>query len=89
MALASIQFTRGFSHKIIQVRPFLRRWNNAKLFSTTIANDDNGIAGVTQSPPSLKVTDLSLLELRIGRIVEVKKHPEADNLYVERIDLGE
>ncbi|PVD29154.1 hypothetical protein C0Q70_11751 [Pomacea canaliculata] len=29
------------------------------------------------------------LDMRVGRIVEVKKHPDADNLYVETVDLGE
>jgi len=29
------------------------------------------------------------LDIRVGKIVEVKKHPEADALYVEKIDLGE
>ena len=28
------------------------------------------------------------LDIRVGKIVEVKKHPEADALYVEKIDLG-
>lgn len=28
------------------------------------------------------------LDIRIGKIVEVSKHPEADALYVEKIDLG-
>ncbi|XP_057652849.1 tyrosine--tRNA ligase, cytoplasmic isoform X2 [Diorhabda carinulata] len=31
----------------------------------------------------------SRLDIRIGKIVEVSKHPEADSLYVEKIDLGE
>ncbi|CAH1991863.1 unnamed protein product [Acanthoscelides obtectus] len=31
----------------------------------------------------------SRLDIRIGKIVEVMKHPEADALYVEKIDLGE
>ncbi|CAF0796571.1 unnamed protein product [Didymodactylos carnosus] len=31
----------------------------------------------------------ALLDLRIGKIVSVKKHPEADKLYVETVDLGE
>ncbi|KAJ2708848.1 G4 quadruplex nucleic acid binding protein, partial [Coemansia spiralis] len=31
----------------------------------------------------------SMLDLRVGRIVEVEKHPDADSLYVERIDAGE
>lgn len=29
------------------------------------------------------------LDIRVGKIVEVKKHPDADTLYVESIDLGE
>lgn len=33
--------------------------------------------------------DISRLDLRIGRIVSVEKHPNADALYVERVDLGE
>lgn len=29
------------------------------------------------------------LDIRVGKIVEVKRHPDADSLYVEKIDLGE
>ncbi|XP_031626413.1 tyrosine--tRNA ligase, cytoplasmic [Contarinia nasturtii] len=29
------------------------------------------------------------LDIRVGKIVEVTKHPDADSLYVEKIDLGE
>ncbi|XP_018315041.1 tyrosine--tRNA ligase, cytoplasmic [Mycetomoellerius zeteki] len=29
------------------------------------------------------------LDIRVGKIVEVKRHPNADSLYVEKIDLGE
>jgi len=28
------------------------------------------------------------LDIRIGKIIEVFKHPEADTLYVEKIDVG-
>lgn len=31
----------------------------------------------------------SRLDIRVGKIVDVKKHPDADSLYVEKIDLGE
>ncbi|CAG9772812.1 unnamed protein product [Ceutorhynchus assimilis] len=31
----------------------------------------------------------SRLDIRIGKIVEVSRHPDADALYVEKIDLGE
>eukprot|EP01035_Chromulina_nebulosa_P018622 gene18622-24355_t len=36
-----------------------------------------------------ELTELSRLEIRVGKIVEVDRHPEADGLYVEKIDLGE
>jgi aminoacyl tRNA synthase complex-interacting multifunctional protein 1 len=31
----------------------------------------------------------SMIDLRVGKIVEVAKHPDADGLYVEQIDIGE
>jgi tyrosyl-tRNA synthetase len=31
----------------------------------------------------------SRLDIRIGKIIEVSKHPDAESLYVEKIDLGE
>ncbi|KAK2588844.1 hypothetical protein KPH14_001714 [Odynerus spinipes] len=43
-------------------------------------------------PQKQKVADEvvpSRLDIRVGKIVEVKKHPDADSLYVEKIDLGE
>ncbi|XP_076467716.1 aminoacyl tRNA synthase complex-interacting multifunctional protein 1-like [Babylonia areolata] len=33
--------------------------------------------------------DVSRLDFRIGKIVVVEKHPDADTLYVETVDLGE
>ena len=29
------------------------------------------------------------LNMKVGRIVEVSRHPDAEKLYVEKIDLGE
>lgn len=29
------------------------------------------------------------LDIRVGKIIEVGMHPDADTLYVEKIDLGE
>jgi len=44
-----------------------------------------------KGPPAKKEEEIvpSRLDIRIGKIVEVKKHPEAEALYVETIDLGE
>lgn len=33
--------------------------------------------------------DVSKLDMRVGKIVKCEKHPDADALYVEQIDLGE
>lgn len=33
--------------------------------------------------------DIGRLDLRVGRILKAEKHPDADALYVEQIDVGE
>ncbi|RVE54034.1 hypothetical protein evm_001437 [Chilo suppressalis] len=38
---------------------------------------------------SSDVIDIRKLDLRIGKIVDINKHPDADSLYVEQIDCGE
>lgn len=43
------------------------------------------IAGSADSKP----IDVSRLDLRIGCIINARKHPDADSLYVEEIDVGE
>ena len=32
---------------------------------------------------------VDMLDIRVGQVVSVKQHPNADSLYVEEIDLGE
>ncbi|XP_065647843.1 aminoacyl tRNA synthase complex-interacting multifunctional protein 1 isoform X2 [Hydra vulgaris] len=36
-----------------------------------------------------KPIDASRILMKIGKIIDVKKHPDADSLYVEQVDLGE
>lgn len=36
-----------------------------------------------------KDINISKVDIRVGKILSVAKHPEADSLYVEQIDLGE
>jgi len=33
--------------------------------------------------------DVSRLSFKVGKIIEVEKHPDADSLYIEKVDLGE
>ncbi|XP_059057490.1 aminoacyl tRNA synthase complex-interacting multifunctional protein 1 [Achroia grisella] len=35
------------------------------------------------------VVDVRKLDFRIGKIIDINKHPDADSLYVEKIDCGE
>uniref|UniRef100_A0A182YA42 Uncharacterized protein n=1 Tax=Anopheles stephensi TaxID=30069 RepID=A0A182YA42_ANOST len=42
-------------------------------------------APAVEEPP----VDVGRLDMRVGRIVEVSRHPDADSLYVEKIDCGE
>lgn len=42
-----------------------------------------------KAAPALEVIDISRLDMRVGKIVEVTKHPDADALYLEKIDCGE
>lgn len=47
-----------------------------------------GAAAAASKEPE-KPIDISRLDLRIGKIVEVQKHPDADALYLEKIDCGD
>ncbi|XP_053680182.1 aminoacyl tRNA synthase complex-interacting multifunctional protein 1 [Anopheles nili] len=42
-------------------------------------------APAVEEPP----IDVGRLDMRVGRIVEVSRHPDANSLYVEKIDCGE
>jgi aminoacyl tRNA synthase complex-interacting multifunctional protein 1 len=39
--------------------------------------------------PAVEIIDVGRLDLRVGKIVECSKHPDADALYLEKIDCGE
>ncbi|KAG8454120.1 hypothetical protein GDO86_000675 [Hymenochirus boettgeri] len=41
------------------------------------------------SEDDLKPIDVSRLDLRVGCILSAKKHPDADSLYIEEVDVGE
>merc|ERR1712184_45964 len=45
--------------------------------------------GKGAAAPGADESKPSRLDIRIGRIVEVSKHPDAESLYVEKIDLNE
>jgi len=45
--------------------------------------------GGSAAAPGTDEISPSRLDIRVGKIVEVSRHPDADALYVEKIDLGE
>lgn len=50
-----------------------------------------GAPAAKKTPAEVKElpVDVSRLDIRVGVITDVKKHPDADSLYVEQIDVGE
>ena len=42
-----------------------------------------------EKPAANTAIDITRFDLRVGKIVSVEKHPDADSLYVEQIDVGE
>jgi len=53
------------------------------------ANKENKAPKQAKPDDAAKPIDVSRLNLKIGKIVDVKRHPDADGLFVETVDLGE
>lgn len=54
------------------------------------ANDGEPKAKKGKNEPAAEgKMDVSRLDFRVGQIVDVKKHPDADSLYIEEVDVGE
>lgn len=81
LSMFSFKFIHGFNQ--IRVNSLRRFTKTTSLFSDPVADQ------TAAAPISKTSSDLSCLEIRIGKIVELSKHPEAENLYVEKVDLGE
>lgn len=66
--------------------------NNKKPIETKAPKKDAGGSSskqkASQHPPADDV-DVGRLDFRIGKIVDVDRHPDADSLYVEKVDVGE
>ena len=71
------------------VRPFTRPVHAGSRRYCAAAPVTPPAAPAAPATPEAAVTELSRLEIRVGKIVEISKHPEADSLYVEKVDMGE
>ena len=47
------------------------------------------VAAATPRPAPSETVDISRIDLRVGHILSAERHPDADGLYVEKIDVGE
>eukprot|EP00262_Sarcandra_glabra_P002881 TRINITY_DN1327_c0_g1_i1.p1 TRINITY_DN1327_c0_g1~~TRINITY_DN1327_c0_g1_i1.p1 ORF type:complete len:188 (+),score=31.42 TRINITY_DN1327_c0_g1_i1:42-605(+) len=56
-----------------------------RLFCTSLEAAETSSAA--DAPPIRDAA--SALDIRVGRILNARRHPEADSLYVEEVDLGE
>ncbi len=43
----------------------------------------------TAAPAAASEVHIGMADIRVGHIMSVEQHPNADSLYVEQIDLGE
>lgn len=55
----------------------------------TVAIAESPITDESTAAIELPLTEISRLEIRVGKIIECEKHPDADSLYVEKVDIGE
>ena len=58
------------------------------LFDISIIGGEGKVKTQQPAGPVLPM-DVSRLDMRVGHIVSAKKHPDADGLYVEDVNLGE
>lgn len=60
-------------------------WTKLSLIGEKKEKKQQPAAGSNDAKP----VDVSCLDLRVGCIITAKKHPDADTLYVEEVDVGE
>lgn len=46
-------------------------------------------AATDKTPAANNLPPIARVDLRVGKIVEIEKHPNADRLYIEKVDFGE
>ncbi|MDO8642085.1 MAG: methionine--tRNA ligase [Candidatus Woesearchaeota archaeon] len=72
-------------HKINQPRPLFRKLEDPEIQGFRERFKGKSKAGAKEKKES---DPLSFVDLRVAAIVDVRRHPNADKLYIEQIDLG-
>ena len=75
------------------LEPVRKKFETPELKKLTAqAYPDPNAKPVTKKGPPTAAPDVAVpsrLNIKVGKIVEVSKHPEAEALYIEKIDVGE
>lgn len=87
MLAICVPLARSYS-KVGAVSRLARSFPTRKI-CTADAPAASPVAKAPAAPAKQSSDPIELLEIRVGKIVEIGKHPEADNLFVEKVDLGE
>jgi len=95
MIILSTTLTHGFrlttatiARRSVAIRPSQRFFCQPTPAPTSTSTSTTPAAGTPSTASGANNSDLSCLEIRIGKILEISVHPEAENLYVEKVDIG-
>ena len=85
MFLSIVTVSRSFATGGVRAITSAKLLRQTRSFCTPSATVGTAVAPVVKPSGD----SIEALEIRIGKILEIGKHPEADSLYVEKVDLGE
>lgn len=73
----------------IDVKEFMKTLEEDKKKEAKNAKKEEKKAAKVETRPEIGIEDFTKVELKVGTIVSAEKHPKADRLLVEQIDLGD
>ncbi|XP_061192418.1 tyrosine--tRNA ligase, cytoplasmic-like [Saccostrea echinata] len=80
----------GYLNELLEpIRKEFESAENKKLVAQAYPVEKKKKAGTQPAAGGAGELSPSLLDLRVGKILEVKKHPDAESLYIETVDIGE
>ncbi|CAM6051377.1 unnamed protein product [Sphagnum compactum] len=92
-----VEYAAGAGRSIISSSPVLFSFStglscSSSSSSSAVSSLETDAVVPPQQPAAAAAdvaSDLDLLDIRVGKILKAWKHPEADSLYVEEVDVGE
>lgn len=62
--------------------------SDAAATTSSSSSSSNG-SGAASNASSEELASLAALDIRVGRILSCERHPDADSLYVEKVECGD